>query len=142
MLSDRALRRVHLGSRLTPDTVWSARTIAAETEATASAVHDLVSTRLNDRHVRLLEDGIRRAHDEHVSPTQIDAFMKKHVSKAEAEAITAAFNSADVENMPAGQTKWRLAQAVSWVAGKTDDEERRLDLMKVAGAVVPIAEAA
>ncbi len=142
MLMEKALRRVHLGSRLTPDTVWSARTIAAETEATASAVHDLVSTRLNDRHVRLLEDGIRRAHDEHVSPAQVDAFTKKHVSKAEAEAITLAFNSADVENMPAGQNRWRFAQAVSWIAGHTADEERRLELMKVAGAVVPMAEAA
>ncbi|MEI8254560.1 MAG: hypothetical protein WCJ30_02685 [Deltaproteobacteria bacterium] len=96
MLMEKALRRVHLGSRLTPDTVWSARTIAAETEATASAVHDIVSTRRNDRHVRLLEDGIRRAHDEHVSPSQVNEYLKKHVSKAEAEAITVAFNSADV----------------------------------------------
>ena len=51
-------------------------------------------------------------------------------------------NSADIENMPAGQTRWRLAQAVSWIAGKTEDEERRLDLMRVAGNLVPLPEAA
>lgn len=141
MLLEKSLRKVHLGSRLTPDVVWSARTLAAETEATAGAVHDLVTRRLDERHVALLEDGIRRANDEKVEPAKVNDFLKKHLLKSEAEAVVAAFNSADIENMPAGQTRWRLAQAVSWIAGQTEDEERRLDLMRVAGNLVPLAEA-
>ncbi len=142
LLMDRSLRKVHLGARLSSDVVWSARTLAAETEATAGAVHDLVTRRLTDRHIDVLQDGIRHANSERMAPDKAQEFLKKHLLKAEAEAVVAAFNSPDVENMPAGQTRWRLAQAVSWIAGKTDDEERRLDLMRVAGNLVPLPEAA
>jgi hypothetical protein len=142
MLLEKSLRKVHLGARLSGDVVWSARTLAAETEAVAGAVHDLVSRRLNDRHILVLQDGIRRAHEERIEPARAQEFLKKHLLKSEAEAVVAAFNSPDVENMPAGQTRWRLAQAVSWIAGKTEDQERRLDLMRIAGNLVPVAEAA
>lgn len=142
LLMEKSLRKVHLGARLTSDVVWSARTLAAETEATAGAVHDLVTRRLNDRHIAVLQNGIRRAHDEKIEPAKAQEFLKKHLLKSEAEAVVAAFNSPDVENMPGGQTRWRLAQAVSWIAGKTEDEERRLDLMRIAGNLVPLPEAA
>ncbi len=139
---EKSLRKVHLGARLSGDVAWSARTLAAETEATAGAVHDLVTRRLNDRNIAVLQDGIRRANDERIEPAKVQDFLKKHLLKGEAEAVVAAFNSADIENMPAGQTRWRLAQAVSWIAGKTEDEERRLDLMRIAGNLVPMPEAA
>jgi hypothetical protein len=142
LLMEKSLRKVHLGARLSGDVAWSARTLAAETEATAGAVHDLVTRRLNDRNIAVLQDGIRRANDERIEPAKVQDFLKKHLLKGEAEAVVAAFNSPDVENMPAGQTRWRLAQAVSWIAGKTEDEERRLDLMRVAGNLVPLPEAA
>jgi hypothetical protein len=142
LLMEKSLRKVHLGARLSGDVAWSARTLAAETEATAGAVHDLVTRRLNDRNIAVLQDGIRRANDERIEPAKVQDFLKKHLLKGEAEAVVAAFNSADIENMPAGQTRWRLAQAVSWIAGKTEDEERRLDLMRIAGNLVPMPEAA
>jgi hypothetical protein len=34
---------------------------------------------------------------------------------------------------------WRLSNAISWVAGQTDDPERKLDLQKIAGSVLPEA---
>jgi hypothetical protein len=41
--------------------------------------------------------------------------------------------------MPAGSTVWRLSNAISWVAGQTKDAERKLDLQKLAGSVLPTA---
>jgi len=41
--------------------------------------------------------------------------------------------------LPPGNTTWRLSNAVSWVAGKMNDSERKLDLMKAAGALLPKA---
>ncbi|MFZ0707306.1 MAG: hypothetical protein WAM71_17030 [Candidatus Korobacteraceae bacterium] len=47
-----------------------------------------------------------------------------------------AYNSADTVNMPAANSMWRLSNAVSWVAGKTEDAERRLEISKVAGQIL------
>jgi hypothetical protein len=35
--------------------------------------------------------------------------------------------------------RWRLSNAISWIAGQTKDAERKLDLMKIAGDVLPKA---
>jgi hypothetical protein len=48
-----------------------------------------------------------------------------------------AYNSPDTYNLPAGNTTWRLSNAISWIAGKTEDSERKLELMKLAGEVLP-----
>jgi hypothetical protein len=48
------------------------------------------------------------------------------------EAIRAV-ESQDTYNLPAGITKWRFSNAISWIAGQTKDEEKKLDLMKIAG---------
>lgn len=42
----------------------------------------------------------------------------------------------DETHVPRGQNKWRLSNAVSWVAGQTADENRRLELQTVAGELV------
>ena len=38
--------------------------------------------------------------------------------------------------MPAANSMWRLSNAVSWVAGKAEDAERRLETSKVAGQIL------
>ena len=59
--------------------------------------------------------------------------------KGEAEDVEKAFGSPDTFNMPAGNTVWRLSNAISWVAGQAKDPERKLDLQKLAGSVLPAA---
>ena len=36
----------------------------------------------------------------------------------------------------AAHAVWRLSNAVSWVAGKTEDAERKLEISKVAGQIL------
>ena len=67
---------------------------------------------------------------------EVEAYLRKVVTRAEGKAITDAYGSDDVVAMPAGQTRWRLAQAVSWIAGRTPNPERRTELMTAAGAAL------
>ena len=61
--------------------------------------------------------------------------LRKALQKHEADSVVDAYNSADTVNMPAGNSMWRLSNAVSWVASKTEDAERKLEISKLAGQV-------
>lgn len=39
-------------------------------------------------------------------------------------------------DMPAGNTVWRMSNALSWIANSTEDAERRMSLQRLAGEVV------
>jgi hypothetical protein len=38
--------------------------------------------------------------------------------------------------MPAGNSMWRLLNAISWVAGKTEHAGRKQEISKVAGQIL------
>jgi len=132
-IMDDVLRQVHLGKRLTENISWSQKTYELDTKAMASAIEDIVSQSLNADRTTELCDAIRVAHEEKIDPRKAIARLKKDLTKGEAADVVEAFNSPDVENLPPGNTVWRMSNAISWVAGKTEDTERKLDLMKVAG---------
>jgi len=58
------------------------------------------------------------------------------LSKERTKEVTEAFNSPDIIMLPAGQTRYRLSQAISLIANQIDDAEEKLDLQKLAGDVV------
>jgi hypothetical protein len=133
------LRKVHLGSRIGDDAIYSERTHSLDTATICSAITDIVGKNLLPDRLATVTELIRRSAEEHVNPTQLSAWMKKNLSKAEAEAVTEIFISPDIERLPQGQTRYRFSQAISWVAG-TMEGERKLDLEQLAGRV--LAEAA
>ena len=53
--------------------------------------------------------------------------LRKALQKHEADSVVEADNSADTVNMPAGNSMWRLSNAISWVAGKAEHAERELE---------------
>jgi len=64
-------------------------------------------------------------------------FLKKNLRKGEVDAVVEAFNSPEVEMLPPGSTTWRMSNAISWIANtKVEDEGRKLEVMKVAGAML------
>jgi hypothetical protein len=69
----------------------------------------------------------------------LDEQLRKVLTKGEVDAVVQTFNSPDVENLPPGNSKWRLSNAISWVAGTLVDADRKLDLMRLAGSVVETA---
>jgi hypothetical protein len=62
--------------------------------------------------------------------------LRKALQKHEADFVVEAYNSADTVNMPAGNSMWRLLNAISWVAGKTEHAGRKQEISKVAGQIL------
>ena len=69
-------------------------------------------------------------------PAKLARCCEKALQKHEADSVVESYNSADTVNMPAGNSMWRLSNAISWVAGKTEDSERKLEISKVAGQIL------
>ena len=136
-ITDEALRQVHLGGKLPDDVVFSDRTYRLDSDRSASMVRDIVATELSPERVEEVCEVIRKANAEGVTVSRVAEFLKRHVTKSEGASIVEAYNSADVVNLPAGNTSWRFSNAISWIAGKTEKEGRKLDLMQIAALALP-----
>ncbi len=130
---DAPLRRVHLGRRLTEDMDFSLETHNADTKAMALAVRDMVTNMMQPEATTRLCDTIVQAHEEKIEAHEVAAFLRKNFSKKDAAAITDYYNSADVERLPAGQSRLRLSNAISLLAGDAEDALQKLELQQVAG---------
>ncbi len=136
-ITDEALRQVHLGGRLPDDVRFSDRTYRLDTARSAAMVNDLMRSELGSDRINQACGLIERASEEQVAPRDVAAWLAKRVGKGEAKAVSEAFSSADVVNLPPGQTAWRLSNAISWVAGRQEDVRRKLELMQLAGEALP-----
>jgi hypothetical protein len=136
-ITEEEMRQVHLGKRLDESFFYSQRTYELDAETTVSALKDVIAGQLNADALRKRMEAIRAANDQPVSPIIARDMLRKALQKSESDAVIEAYNSPDTYNLPAGDTTWRLSNAISWVAGKTEDPERKLELMKFAGEVLP-----
>ena len=139
LLLDRALRQVHLGKRIEGGAEFSVETHELDARTIGSAINDVVRAHLAPARLDELQAMVRMAGTNSMTGVEVEALLKKAVTRPEAKAITEAYDSNDVVAVPAGQTRWRLAQAMSWIAGRTQDPERRTELMTAAGAVLQAA---
>jgi hypothetical protein len=138
-ITQEEMRQVHLGKRLDESVLYSQRTYELDAETTVSALRDVIGAQLNADGLRRKMESVRLAHEQSVDGGAARDLLRKTLLKAESEAVIEAYNSPDTLNLPAGNTTWRLSNAISWVAGNTGDPERKLELMKFAGEVLPAA---
>ena len=131
------MRQVHLGKRLDDSVLYSNCTYELDAKTTVSALRDVIDGQLNADSLKRRMEAIRHANEQTVEPQQAKDIFRKLLQKGESEAATQAFESPDTYNLPAGHTNWRLSNAISWIAGQAKDAERKLDLMKIAGEVLP-----
>jgi len=137
---DEVLRDVHLGKRLSADIQYSAKTYQLDTDATVSALQDTIRHMLGPDNVQHMNQVIANAASEVLTPGAIKRKLDdlgKTLRVSEIEAVRDAFNGADVEMLPPGNTTWRLSNALSWVAGNTDDPERKIELQQLAAKPLP-----
>lgn len=134
---DEILRQIHLGRRLDETINFSERTMNLDTELTASKLYDTVKHVLSPQRINIYLDGIKEAHETKMSATQIGAYLEKRFQKLERDEIIAKFNSADVEMLPAGQTRWRLSNAISWCANAVTDMDTKMKYEEAAGDLIP-----
>jgi hypothetical protein len=104
--------------------------------ASISALKDVVAGTLSPRKVEQLCAGIQKAHEEKVDWKNVRGGLAKKLLKSELAAAQAAFDSPDVYNLPEGNTMWRVSNAISWIAGSTEDADRKLELQRLAGELV------
>lgn len=133
--SESLLRQIHLGARLGEDMAFSQRTYILDTKTMASAVGDMVNNALSPKSVNDYLALVQAANEKKVDGREVAEFMKKRLTKGEAEAASNAFNGADVEQLPAGNTAWRMSNALSFIA-KSAEPERALELQRIAGEVL------
>jgi hypothetical protein len=139
-IAERALRQVHLGRQI-EDVAFSQKTYQLEAKHAASALGDIVRAALTPDRVQSYCDVIAAADAQKID-ADAEISKLKALTKGERGIVADAYRSADVEMLPPGNTMWRLSNALSWVAQKADGDDRRLELEKLAGDVLPIAKAA
>lgn len=130
------LSQVHLGRKLSDVVEFSRRTLELDTQTMASAVSDVAGHVLAPKAINRYIDLVKRANEEKIETGSIHAWAKKNLTKTETDSAVNKFASADIELLPAGQTKWRWSNALSWLANETQDEHRKLELQDFAGGIL------
>lgn len=136
-LMEESLRQVHLGKRLEDVSILSEQTIQLDTAALISMVRDVIRGALSSDSINANLTRIQAANKDTVTPTAVNRILEKNFQKETSRLITETFNSADVEMLPPGQTRLRLSNAISWVAGNNiTDLEERLGMQTLAGELI------
>jgi len=133
---ENALAQVHIGGRLSDEIEMSEKTYRLDTEASRSALRDIIRGVLAPKRVEALCAGIQRADANKVEWRKVSGAVGKRLLKGELEAARAAFEGDDVYNLPAGKSVWRASNALSWIAGQAQDPERKLEIQRLAGEVL------
>lgn len=137
MILDEVLRQIHLGKRLDDSINFSQATVNLDTEASASKLYDTIVHVLSPQRVNLYLEGIKLASETKMSKVEVDSFLKKRFLKDDQERIINEFNSAEIEMIPAGQNRWRLSNAISWIANDETIIDRKLQFQTAAGELIP-----
>lgn len=134
---EQVLRQAHLGARLSDDMEYSDKTYKLDTQTQVSAINDLVHGVLAPDKVNALVGRIGEALEERIDPKNAWAELPKMgLLKGEVDKVKELFIDGDVEVLPRGTTKARLANAVSWFAKSAPTAERRLELEEIAGELL------
>jgi len=136
MISETGFSQVHLGKKLSDNMLFSQKTYDLDTATSASAIKDVVTQALSPDTTNKYCEVIRKAHEQKIDPRVAIKRVSTALNKGETELLTEIYNTGGVELLPPGDTAWRLSNALSWVAGQSEDQERKLDIMKVAGGVL------
>lgn len=139
MITRTGMRKIHLGARLEDDIEWSKKTHDLDQKTVISSINDLVKHELSEERINLMQACIKEASMtklEDKTKTTMLELLKKFMTKGELEKALKKFNEPDIEVLPGGNNVWRLSNAVAWLSSETEDEERKAELMKLAGKML------
>jgi hypothetical protein len=134
MTGESVLKQVHLGGRLPDNLELSEATYQHDTRTMVSATADVVRALLAPARVSAQMDRITESGSAEID-VKAELRRMKGLSKSEADAVKRAFESPEVEMLPAGKSMWRFSNALSWCAHQAQPE-RRLELEAMAGSVL------
>jgi hypothetical protein len=142
--------RRHIGSVIEEaDVEISDATATKEADAQASAIRDTVIEQLSTTNVDKLLKIIAMAHKEELPWDKIKGQLTKFLPQEGIKTLKEALENeivdlppvrtnADQEKVP---TKWWASQALSWLASRTNDPEKKLDLEKASSAFLEVKDA-
>ncbi len=143
-MMEKCLRQIHLGKALSDDISYSDRTYQLDTKTNVSALKDTVKHVIGPAKINGMLAAIKAAGSSEIKGKDgIDGILKKFLdNKSDVEKVKALYEGPDVQNLPAGNTIWRLSNAVSFFAqAKGISADRRLELEQAAGDMVPHKQA-
>ncbi|MFA4971198.1 MAG: hypothetical protein WC683_01205 [bacterium] len=139
-----AFRQVHLGRRLDEDFAFSDETRRLDTQASISAMGDVIGALMRPERINEEMALLRRASETEIDVAALFQQLRKvgSVSKSEEKALVGVFNTPDVEMLPPGNTLWRASNAISLFAQDQEvSADRALELQILAGSVLDRAAA-
>ncbi len=136
-VTEKSMRQVHLGPRLPDDIEMSEDTMRKDTAAIAGTVRDVVKGVLAPKRIDQTLELIKSASEKEIRSTDgIDKILSR-LGKAEVEKVKAIYNSPDVVNLPAGQSYYRLSNALTWFAQYPEvGTDRKMELQDEAGKLL------
>ncbi|WP_394831815.1 hypothetical protein LVJ94_35395 [Pendulispora rubella] len=143
---DHKISRVHLGSIIEEsDLEISSETAAKEVDALAHATRDMVLKLLNEETIERLLHGIQVAHEHQLSWRQLRRQLALFLARKEIAHVEDLLTSDGVVDLPpAGQdengervpTRWWASNAIGYLAKRTADPGRKLELQYEAGKLL------
>lgn len=137
---DDVLRQWHHGKKLSDDFKYSTETYELDQKTSVAALRDVVKGLLEPASVDATFGVITKAHEEKIDPKRVPAMLRSALTKSESKKVIESFESRDNDNLPEGNTRWRLANSISFLATNTDNQYRAMQLERVAGRVSGLAK--
>jgi hypothetical protein len=130
------LKKVHVGGRAPSDLNDAEEQYQRHTKVMVAEINATMEGLFAPAALERISDGVKAAHSAKITPGQFDAFVKKYLNKGEAEEVQEIYRSADITNLPAGDTYWRATQALGFFATKIEDPARAFEVQKLAGTAL------
>jgi hypothetical protein len=135
MIGEQLMAQTHVGARLDDADFFSDKTHKLDALTMVSATRDYVRAFLSPEGVEKTVAVLQAAASKKLDlGAELNGALKKAMTKAELQSVTAALQSVNEDEMPLGPpSAYRMSNAISWVAGHTDDADRALDIQRLAG---------
>lgn len=143
---DHVLSRVHIGSVIEDsDIELSDETAQKESEAQSSAIRDAVIGQLAPDSVDRLLNGIRMAHEEEIPWDKLKGQLARYAARADIDNLQQLLDDKSVDLPPISRdgaeiipTKWWACNALAYLANRTNDPEKKLELQHAAGSFIEV----
>jgi hypothetical protein len=139
MMRDDSFRQVHLGRRLSDDFTYSEQTYLLDTQASISAMTDVVRGLMDPAKINSEMRLLAAASEQETDVGKLFASLRANgsITKGEEKALAEVYNRPEVELLPPGNNLWRASNALSLFAQNTDlTPERQIDFEVLAGQVL------
>lgn len=137
LVGENAMSTVHLGRQIAESITLSSRTMELDTEAMISATRDIARGVID---VEAREKLIAHVRDAASTKLRGDVVaqgrLANALNKTEQKRVRELFTGPEVVMLPPEPTKWRLSNALSWMANEADDPMRKLELERLAGEAI------